>query len=358
MQIILYRRSLDFNSGAGQLISMQVKGLRAAGHEVQLACQRGAMRYFLQSGLRASRITRNGIDRFRSMPDRWIVDHGMELPEANTVFSHNLMTEAAVYLQRPEVAAAADRERSFFDKLNASALVVANSQLVKQAILERFGLPELRLSVCYPGYQSEIFNLQQRERLRDAARSQLGVGNDVPLVGFVTSGDLHKRGFANFLDAATAILAANPRARFLIVGSKQLPSWANSHPLLASGALIHRPKGRSPARWMSALDVFLYPARFEEFGMVVIEACALGVPVLTSRRVGASEVLTSEYDRWICDDPDAIQLAERALELLDNPTLQASLADAGLQSVTPLGGDHYAQRSVELICNQRSRCLV
>ncbi len=37
-----------------------------------------------------------------------------------------------------------------------------------------------------------------------------------------------------------------------------------------NGKLAYRPKRRDPERWFAALDLFLYPARFEEFGMVVV----------------------------------------------------------------------------------------
>ena len=72
----------------------------------------------------------------------------------------------------------------------------------------------------------------------------------------------------------------------------------------ARGVVRYRPKSRHPEPWFAALDLFLYPARFEEFGMVLAEAQAMGVPVLTSRRVGASECLPSAYAPWLLDGPE------------------------------------------------------
>ena len=42
MSVLFYRPSLDFASGAGQLIAMQLRALRAAGEHAEIACARGA----------------------------------------------------------------------------------------------------------------------------------------------------------------------------------------------------------------------------------------------------------------------------------------------------------------------------
>src|SRR5690606_181714 len=98
-----------------------------------------------------------------------------------------------------------------------------------------------------------------------------------------------------FLDAAERIASGHSDVRFLVVGSRRMPESMRCHPLLASGKMTHRPKSTHPERWIAALDVFLYAAHFEEFGMVVSEAQAFEVPVLTSRHVGAAECLPTEY---------------------------------------------------------------
>ncbi|MGD8324772.1 MAG: glycosyltransferase family 4 protein, partial [Gammaproteobacteria bacterium] len=295
MRTVVYRRSLSFTSGAGQLIAIQVRALRAAGIETELVCQRGGLRFWLRAGLRAHHLSAAASRQLAGTPERLLIDHGMELPAAQIVFSHNLMSEARRFLVRPDIDAAAAQERRYFSELNARAVIVANSQLVSRAIAEHFDWPRERLRVCYPGFRTAVFDSERRTSLRAVARRALGVAETTPLVGFVTSGDLHKRGLGVFLDAAGEMLAQRPDLRFLVTGSRMLPEWMRRHPLLRRGRLLHRARGAHPERWMSALDVFLYPARFEEFGMVVLEACALGVPVITSRRVGAAECLPEVY---------------------------------------------------------------
>jgi glycosyltransferase involved in cell wall biosynthesis len=352
MRTIVYRRSLSFTSGAGQLIAMQVRALRAAGINTELVCQRGGWRFWLRSGLRARHVTAAASQGITGTPERLVVDHGMELPGAQIVFAHNLMSEARHFLDRPDIDFAAEQEHRFFSALNSEALVVANSQLVRKAIAERFQWPDELLKVCYPGYRKEVFSSERRAALRIEARKALGISADTPLIGFVTSGDLHKRGLGLFIDAATEMLTQRPDLRFLVTGSQRLPDWMHHHTLLTRGRLLHRARGTRPELWMSALDVFLFPARFEEFGMVVLEACALGVPVITSRRVGAAECLPDSYSPWICGSPDPRALADLGLRLLSDAAARASLSSAGIAAADTLSDLRYAQESLSIISSR------
>jgi glycosyltransferase involved in cell wall biosynthesis len=233
--------------------------------------------------------------------------------------------------------------------------VVANSKLVAAALHEHFGIARERLAVLYPGFDSRRYSQRRAAQLRAAARASLGVGEVAPLIGLVTSGDFAKRGLDLFLDCAARIAAARPDARFLVVGSKRLPEEARAHALVRAGAVRYRPKSRRPEPWFAALDLFLYPARFEEYGMVVAEAQAMGVPVLTTRCVGASECLPPEYAQWLVEAPEPTGLAERALALLEDAALRARLAAAAAASVAAIDERSYVEGTRQLLAAQNPR---
>ena len=193
------------------------------------------------------------------------------------------------------------------------------------ALHAHFDLARERVAVLYPGYRAARFSPQRAAELRGGARGALGIDAHAPLVGFVTSGDFAKRGLDLFLDSAARIAHARPDARFLVVGSKELP--ADARDARARARRRRAATGRragDPERWFAALDLFLYPARFEEFGMVLAEAQAMGVPVLTSRLVGASECLPDRLCAVAARSPRACELmAARALALLADAALRA-----------------------------------
>ena len=115
------------------------------------------------------------------------------------------------------------------------------------------------------------------------------------------------------------------------------------------GAVLYRPKGRGPEHWFAALDLFLYAARFEEYGMVVAEAQAMGVPVLTSRRVGASECLPGVYASWLLERPDPGAMAASAVVLLADEGLRRRLAAAAAATIVAFDERAYAEGTRRLL---------
>ncbi|HLF12205.1 MAG TPA: glycosyltransferase family 4 protein [Gammaproteobacteria bacterium] len=349
MKVLLYRRGLDLASGAGQLMLMQAHGLKALGIDAQLACHHGAAKFFLRTGWLPRRVSPIQLRRLTGRADRIVVDHGMEIPDADLLFVHNLAAEANLHLQRDDLADRAADEARFFRELNVATPIVASSQLVKAALTRHFALAAERIVVHYPGFRSDKFQPQRAALLRGRARRALKLDGETPLVGFVTSGDFQKRGLDLFLASAQAIAQRAPDVSFLVVGSKSLPDWTQQHPLVASGKVHYRPKNTRPELWLAALDVFLYAARFEEFGMVILEAQASGVPVLTSRRVGAAECLPQAYAPWLLDTPDANRFAGLALALLADAQARDELVAAGLKSVSAFDHREYARATIATI---------
>jgi glycosyltransferase involved in cell wall biosynthesis len=65
---------------------------------------------------------------------------------------------------------------------------------------------------------------------------------------------------------------------------------------------------------LAAADLVCLPSRQEAFGYVVLEACAAGVPVVTSRRAGAAELLEGPLAALVVDDPEDTAALRAALE--------------------------------------------
>jgi glycosyltransferase involved in cell wall biosynthesis len=64
---------------------------------------------------------------------------------------------------------------------------------------------------------------------------------------------------------------------------------------------------------MRAADVFVLPASYEPFGLVVLEALACGTPVITSRAAGVAELVTDGREGYLVDDPSDTAEIGRAL---------------------------------------------
>ena len=111
------------------------------------------------------------------------------------------------------------------------------------------------------------------------------------------------------------------------------------------------PPTREIQKFYAAADVFVFPSYYDSFGMVVTEAMASGLPVITSKAVGASELLTDGVNGILVtgDDPwDPDGLAEAMDIFLGNQELACRMGEAARSAVERLTWDHCATRTLEV----------
>jgi glycosyltransferase involved in cell wall biosynthesis len=81
--------------------------------------------------------------------------------------------------------------------------------------------------------------------------------------------------------------------------------------------------------WYGSATVFVLPARYEGFGLPVLEAMACGTPVITSNRSSLPEVAGDAALLVDLERPQ--ELAAALLKLATQPELRQELAQRGLQ---------------------------
>lgn len=82
----------------------------------------------------------------------------------------------------------------------------------------------------------------------------------------------------------------------------------------------------NPYPYMRHADLFVHPSYVESFGIVILEALALGVPSVVSKSAGAWELLGDGRTGLLVEkDPDA--LSEEVLRVLADPILYQKLKD-------------------------------
>jgi L-malate glycosyltransferase len=157
-------------------------------------------------------------------------------------------------------------------------------------------------------------------RGRRAVRQDLGIGPDRPIIG--TVGRLSPvKGHADLLRAARLILQAEPAVRFLIVGDGPLRGELAG---LARQLQIDHACTFVGARsdvydLVGAMDVFVLPSLDEGIPMALLEAMALGKPVVATAVGGVPEVVADHTTGVLVPPRDAQALSEACLELVREP---------------------------------------
>jgi len=98
----------------------------------------------------------------------------------------------------------------------------------------------------------------------------------------------------------------------LVGNDERLARWRREAAALGGRAVVTGPRDDVEAM-LAAADVACVPSRQEAFGNVVLEACAAGVPVVTTRRAGAAELLGPPLDALVVDDPEDLRALAAAI---------------------------------------------
>lgn len=203
--------------------------------------------------------------------------------------------------------------------------LIANSNLMRNDLAARFKIPLEKMSVIYPAYDHHKFtpvDSAQRSRIR----KKFGLNDQDLVVGLITSGNFKKRGVDIFF-AALQLLSPDlkSRVKFWLVGKDrpgQFPPGLD---------ITQMPVISDVENYFRALDIFVLPARVEEFGRVQLEAMACGAPVISTRFVGCSELIGTEGQDYILKEMSAEFLAEKISQLLLNPEIRSKLSANAIQ---------------------------
>ena len=157
-------------------------------------------------------------------------------------------------------------------------------------------------------------------RARDEVRGELGIAAGTPLIG--TVGRLSPvKGHAHLLRAARLILESEPAARFLIVGDGPLQAElaASARELGIGHACLFVGARADVYDLLAAMDTFVLSSLDEGIPMALLEAMALGRPVVATAVGGIPEVVTHRASGLLVGARDERALADACLELTRHP---------------------------------------
>ena len=91
------------------------------------------------------------------------------------------------------------------------------------------------------------------------------------------------------------------------------------------------PYGYDVRPWFKAASVLILPSDDEPFGRVLVEAMALGVPVVATRSGGVPEIVRDKEDGLLVAPGRADEIAFAAKKILNDDSLRNRLGQAALK---------------------------
>jgi glycosyltransferase involved in cell wall biosynthesis len=207
--------------------------------------------------------------------------------------------------------------------------IVTSGEAVR-AILVAAGVRPERVVSIPPGVDLDQFH---------PGVSGTAVRRELELVGPVAGlvADLRRsKGHAVFLRAARDVLSAVPAARFLVVGDGV--GRGRVQDLIAglglAGAVTMTGFRRDVPEVMAALDVLVLPSiRSEATSQVLLQALAVGTPVVATTVGGSPEIVRDRVTGWLVPPDDPAALAGAIVEALAGPAEARRRAAAGQREV-------------------------
>lgn len=224
---------------------------------------------------------------------------------------------------------------------NRADVVVAPSQGTADFIKDVDHI-KTETKVIYYGF--DFSGLTHSPEEGQAIRAEFGISSTDFVVGYVGN-FISGKGHIQLLRAFLEISRAIPNAKLMLVGRGELEevnSFIKSHGLEEKVILTGFRK--DVAKCLSAMDVFVQPSLSEAFSQVLIEAMAVGLPVVATRVGGAAEVVEDGVNGYLVEPDDPPAIADAVIKYYSNSGRRTSMAQLGCERVRR---DFTAKRMVD-----------
>lgn len=366
-RLLIASRTMRGLSGKVILLQNNIPALIKAGWAVSLFGEKVDMEMVKSLGATPIKVWGRGINkthklrRFHKQHARLlqkqnfdlVVSHGDTL-EQDILHVHNSrhMEYEAIYggkLQPGQKESADLQDRQLNEQ--RFRLIVANSQLMRGDLINRYGIDPGKIEVVYPGYDPERFFVRNSDAASQALREEWQIKNDEIVVGLVTSGKLIQRG-ADILIPALAQIpeALRNRARIIIVANDDFkPFMQQAREAGVAGRIQFLEPRKDVESFYNALDIYINPAKIETFGMSLLEAMACGAAAITTKgRVGAAETFTDAMQDWLISAPTPEALAPTLAALLESQEVRQQHAQHCAEAAYPHRWETNIARHLEI----------
>jgi UDP-glucose:(heptosyl)LPS alpha-1,3-glucosyltransferase len=229
--------------------------------------------------------------------------------------------------------------------------VIAGSQMVKDEIVNLYGYPAGKIDIVRNGVPLEKFRFDPE--LREKSREELNLKPDQIALLFAGSG-WERKGLLFAIEAAA--LCEDRKVRFLVAGrgnarrykTKRLRFWRDE-PVQFLGEVADM------LRVYAAADIFILPTIYDPFSNACLEALACGLPVITTRSNGFSEIIENGVHGSIVDHAGDLLALRDAIRLWSDPSRRAAARSTNSQLTAQFDISQNINETLAILCNLARR---
>jgi len=215
--------------------------------------------------------------------------------------------------------------------------IIANSAMVRDEIVNYYGFPEDAIDLIRNGIRVSEFGPAPHKRA--AARSQLHLAEADIAVLFLGSG--WERKGLRFAVAAVEMLR-DDRLRLLVAGRGNRGRFRSRNVHFFGEVGDVRPL-------LSAADIFLLPTLYDPFSNASLEAMAAGLPIVTTRANGCSEIIEEKIHGSIVERADNVVALGEALRFWSDESRRKKAQLVLLEHATQFDLSRHIAQTLETI---------
>lgn len=227
-------------------------------------------------------------------------------------------------------------ERAFYEGTRPPPHVIAQSAYMKRQILASYDVPEDRIHVIHNAIDVEEFSPPARRALRDEMRRRWTIPDDAFCLLFLGH-NFRLKGLWQLLRVLGRDDLIQGPVHLLVAGSgtgsgqlRKAARLAERHGL--RGRVTLAGSVQPSLRALAAADALIHLSWHDSFGFAPLEGMACGLPVITTRYAGASELIEDGVSGLLVDPAEEEEIAGAVRSLLDPETrnrMGRAAADVG-----------------------------
>jgi glycosyltransferase involved in cell wall biosynthesis len=196
--------------------------------------------------------------------------------------------------------------------------------------LEQAGVPQDKISLIYNAFDISGFFPQEPS---PAILKELNIGKNDFVIGCLGRLNSSTKGIKILFRAAALILEKMPNARFLIAGRASKAPLQRVKDLGIADRFIFPGFRNDVPQILSCTDLYVQPSLKEALGSSIIQAMAMGKPVVASNTGGIPELVKDNETGLLVEPKNPEALAQAVLKLAEDETRRLKMGSLGRKRV-------------------------
>jgi len=205
-------------------------------------------------------------------------------------------------------------------QMKEARTVIAISAVVKKDLIHYNHLPAVKVRIVRNGVDLDKFHIRNREIYREETRKGLKLEDGDILILFVAH-NFRLKGLRPLIDAMAELRMRYDHNSFKlgVLGDGKKSAFSRYARKKGVGDKVIFIGGRADTpRYYAAADICVHPSFYDPSALVVMEAMASGLPVITAAYCGTSEIIEDGKEGYVVGNPDNTgELTDRILKLKD-----------------------------------------